>query len=463
MNFLGIGSGLDLSSMLTQLVQVASEPKIKQLGAKEVETRDSISGLGSLSSLLSKFQDASDALKDSTSYNQRTTNITQPSSGDVVSVTADTSSVTGSYDVTVEALAKGTKGYSSQINTDHTADLALTDTLTFSIPDGSKPNFAVNITPGMSLNGIRDAINNADDNFGVTANVVDGQLVYSSSITGSGADKQLKVEAATDARFNLELDASGVAIQGTSIQGARQAEITIDGITVNSDTNTFDTQISGLTIIASKEAPGEKAVVNVELDSDSVKSKITAFVDSYNSLRSGMNGLKGSFDDDNNFTPGKLNGDPILRNLESVLGSMITQTVAGAADNVNTLYSVGLDIDENGLLAIDSERLDNVLQNNYSDLDELFSGTNGLAYNISDQLDSYLGFTGIIKGKEDSYNEIIKDLETQYDAHTRYIESYQKTLKMQFSALDSTMAKLKSTMSFIGPQLQALAGIKYSG
>lgn len=460
MNFLGIGSGLDLSTMLTQLVQVASEPKIKQLGAKEVETRDSISGLGTLSSLLSKFKDASDALKDSSSYNQRTAGVIQPASGDVLSVTADSSSVTGYYDITVEALAKGTKGYTSQINTDHTASLSLTDTLTFSVPDGSESSFAVNITSSMSLNDIRDAINDASDNFGVTVNVVDGQLVYSSSITGKGVDKQLKVEAMTDSRFDLELDAAGVAIKGTAIQGAQQAEITVDGIVVNSNSNTFDSQISGLTIVAKREAPGELAALSVDLDVGSVKSKITAFSDAYNELRSGMNELKGYFDDDGEFVPGKLNGDPILRNLESVLGGMLTQVVSGASDTANTLYSVGLDITEDGLLSIDSTRLDSALTNSFSDLDELFSGTNGLAYNASDTLDNYLGFTGIIKGKEDSYNDIIKDLEAQYDAHAKYIESYQKTLKMQFAALDSTMAKLNSTMSFIGPQLQALSGNK---
>lgn len=462
MNFLGIGSGLDLSTMLTQLVQVASEPKVKQLGAKEAETRDSISGLGTLSSLLTKFQDAANKLKDPTGYNQRTVSLSQPSSGDVVAVSADSTAVAGIYDITVEALARGTKGYSNQVNTDHAADLGLTDTLTFSMPDGSSPSFSVSISPGMSLNGIRDAINSAEDNFGVSVNVIDGQLVYSSSVTGNGADKQLKVEAAADARFNLELDAAGTALQGSAIQGAQRAEITIDGISVMSDTNTFDTQVSGLSIVAMKESPSEKAKVDVALDTGSVKSNVKAFADAYNSLREGMNGLKGSFDDDGNFTPGKLNGDPILRNLESVLGSMLTQQVTGAAENFDTLYAIGLDISEDGMLSVDSSRLDSAIESNFDGLDELFSGTTGIAYIISDQLDNYLGFTGVIKNKEDSYKSLIDDIENQYDSHIRYIESYQKTLKQQFAALDSTMAKMNSIMSYVGPQLAALPGFSDS-
>lgn len=457
MNFLGIGSGLDLSTMLDSLVQVASQPKVQQLGEKEAETRNSISGLGTLSSLLSDFQDASDALKDSTLYNQRATSITQPSSGDVVSVEADTTAVTGSYDIEVKDLAQGTKGYTSQINTDHDADLGVTDTLTFSLPDTSSPDFSISITSDMSLNEIRDAINEADDNFGVSVNVVDGQLVYTSSVTGDAADKELKVDAATDNRFDFE-----AGVSGTTIQSAQQAEIVIDGITVNSDTNEFDGQVSGLTITALKESAGDVAEVDVTLDTDSVKTKIEEFAEAYNALREGMNTLKGSTDDDGNFTPGKLTGDPIIRNLESVLGNVLTQQVTGAASGVDTLYAVGLDIESDGTLSVDSDRLNDVLSDNFSDLDELFTGTDGLAYTLSDQLDSYLGFTGIIQGKEDSYNDILDDLEKQYEDHARYIEGYQKTLQQQFTALDSTVAQLNATMSYIGPQLAGLANISAS-
>lgn len=469
MNFLGIGSGLDLSTMLTQLVQVASEPKVKQLGAKEVEARDSISGLGTLSSLLSKFQDASDELKNASVYDQRKVSIAQPSSGDLFSVTADSSAVVGSYDIKVLDLAQGTKGFTNQISVNNTDTNILkdalnntiaSDTLTLSLADGS--NFSVAIDSSMSLDDIRDVINDASDNIGVTANVVDGKLVYNSTVTGDPATKQLKVLAGSDTRFNFELDGAGNVLQGNKIQSAQQAQLEIDGISVLNDSNVFSTQITGLTITALSENATDSAVLDISLDTDTVSSKVNDFASAYNALREGMNTLKGKYDEDGNFTPGKLNGDPLLRNLESMLGSMLTQQVSGAASGMDTLYSVGLDIQSDGTLSVDSDRLANSLDSNFSDFKSLFSGTTGLAYTLSEQLDSYLGFTGIIQGKEDSYNQIIDDLEAQYDAHTRYIESYQKTLKMQFSALDSTMAKLNSTMSYIGPQLAALANIKVS-
>lgn len=450
MNFLGIGSGLDLSTMLDGLVRVATEPKVQQLGQKEAEVRGSISGLGTLSSLLGDFKDAADDLKSSSLYNQRTAEVTQPSGGDVLTATADTDAVTGSYDVSVEALALGTKGYTTQINSDHTADLGKTDTLNFSVPDGSKTAFSISITADMSLEEIRDAVNSADDNFGVAVNVVDGRLVYESSVTGSAANKELQVSSTGgDADFNI----------ATYTQNAQQAHIKVDGIDVYGDDNVFDTEVSGLTITATKADPGVAATIDVGLDTASVKTKIEGFADAYNKLRSGMNELKGTFDDDGNFTPGQLSSDPIVRNLESVLGGLLTQQVSGAASGMDTLYAVGLDIQSDGTVAVDSSRLDSALANNFDDLDELFTGTNGLGTVTSDQLDGYLGFTGIIQGKEDSYNDIISDLEAQYEAHARYIENYQKTLQQQFTALDSTIAQLNATGTSLGAQLSALSNI----
>jgi flagellar hook-associated protein 2 len=455
MNFLGIGSGLELNTMLDSLVKVASEPKVKQLGAKEVEVKDSISGLGILSGLLSDFQDASDALKDSTVYNQRTATVTQPSDGDVLSVTADTDAVTGNFDISVEQLALGTEGYTTQINADHTAALAKTDTLTFAVPDGSKTAFNIAVDATMSLEDIRDAINSADDNFGVSANVVDGRLTYSSTVTGLAADKELQITSA-----NADTDFDIV----TYTQNAQQAQLKVDGIDVYGDDNVFDTEVSGLTITALKADPGANASIDVALDTASVESKVNSFASAYNALREGMNGLKGSFDEEDNFIPGKLTGDPILRNLESVLSQEITQIGAGVASGstLNTLYSIGLDIQEDGTLEVDSTRLSSALNDNFDEFDELFSGTEGIGTSISNQLDNYLGVTGIIQGKEDSYNDQLGDIESQYESHILYIENYQKTLKKQFVALDTTMARMNAVMSQIGPQLAALAGTKSS-
>ncbi|WP_086480835.1 flagellar filament capping protein FliD [Oceanospirillum sanctuarii] len=577
MNFLGIGSGLDLSTMLDGLVRVATEPKVNQLTRREIQIEDSISGLGILKSALSDFQSASDALKDSSLFTKMTPTLTQPASGDLIKVEAGDSAVASSYDIEVVSLAQGSKAtsfwrsekYQSDFFASTTTALSKAGDLTFTTGaattktitlDGSESleaikdkinadtdlkaagisakvvdgrleyfklgtsgtvaveasnanvgsfattgtnadmtlradstketglagrltfeadgkTFNVDIDPDetKSLDAVVAAINSADDNFGVTANIIDGKLVYQSSITGTGNNLIVTSSDGEDADGNVigeSANLSGLTTgAGNMVIGtaASDAEIKVDGVSITNDTNTFDAAVSGLTITALKQskdagtADAETASLTVGNSQSDVKSKIDAFASAYNKLREKMNELKGSTDEEGNFIAGKLSTDPILRNVESVLNNLITRQVDGADSELNTLYSIGLEIESDGTLATNSDRLNAALAGDMTDLQKLFAGegaasTAGLGDEISSQLDNFVSFTGIIKGKEDSFQEQMKDIEAQYEAHARYIESYEKTLKQQFTALDATMAKMNSIMQYIGPQLAALPG-----
>ncbi len=553
MNFLGIGSGLDLSTMLEGLVNVAAQPKVEQLGKREIQAEDSLSGLGILKSLMSDFQTAADDLKDASLFTTMTPTLTQPSSGDLIKVESDTNAVASSYDIEVVNLASGSKAtsdwrsvmYQSDSFTDTSAALGKSGTLSFQIDSGAAVDitvgagdslsdikdsiaalsgigaritdgrleyyaegtgealtvtsgdadmssfttagsmtekaasakdanlsgtlsfaadgktFDVSLTGDETLDDIVAAVNSADDNFGVIANVIDGRLVYQSSVTGTGND--LSVTGIT------ELATTG-DVSMTS--AASDAEIKVDGVSITNDSNEFDSAVAGLTITALKQSPGtgttdvETAGVTVGENTGDVKSKVQAFAGAYNKLRETMNELKGTVDEDGNYTAGKLSNDPIVRNVESVLNSMITQQVGGADQGMDTLYSIGLEIESDGTLATDSDRLDDALDN-LEGMQKLFAGagavsSDGIADLISEQVDSYVGITGIIKGQEDSFQEQLDDLEEQYEAHSRYIESYRETLQQQFTALDTSMARMNAIMAQIQPQLAALSGISSS-
>lgn len=553
MNFLGIGSGLDLSKMLDGLVEAAAKPKVEQLGKREIQAEDSLSGLGILKSLMSDFKTAADNLKDASLFTKMTPTLTQPSSGDLIKVESDTNAVASSYDIEVVALASGSKStsdwrsvkYQSDSYADTSSALGKSGTLSFQIDAGATVD--VSVGAGDSLNDIKDnidalsgigaritdgrleyyaegtgevltvtnddasldsfttagdmseradsakdanlsgtlsftadgktfevtltgdetlddivaAVNSSDDNFGVTANIIDGRLVYQSSVTGAGNDLSVTGIAKLATTGNMS---------STSL--ASDAEIKVDGVSITNDTNEFDSAVAGLTITALKQSPGtgtadvETAALTVGENTGDVKSKVEAFAKAYNKLRETMNELKGTVDEDNNYTAGKLSNDPIVRNVESVLNNLITKQVSGADQGLDTLYSIGLDIEEDGTLAIDSDRLDGAL-NNLEGMKKLLAGdgavsSDGLADLISDQVDTYVGITGIIKGQEDSVQAKLTDLEEQYEAHSRYIENYRSMLKQQFTALDASMARMNSIMAQIQPQLAALPGVASS-
>ncbi|WP_028302108.1 flagellar filament capping protein FliD [Oceanospirillum beijerinckii] len=478
---LGIGSGLDLNTMLDSLVRVASEPKVKQLGQKEVEAKDAVSGLGALKSLLSSFQSAADALKDTSEYSKRSATVTQPSSGEVLTATADESAVSGTYNIVVNDIAKGSRVSTAQIPGGH--DDALTfsgapdangvkDTLEFYIDgNASFTPFSIDLKDGMSLNDMASAISSHEDNFGVTATVIDGRLVYDSSVLGADNNLESKTSLLANVQFSVGKDLTGFTDSPASVvdagdvtlRVAQDASIEINGIPITKDSNDLGGVITGVSLTLTDSAPGEVSTVTVAQDTSSIKSKIEAYASAYNKLREGMNELKGNYDKDaEQFVYGKLSGDPIIRNIESVLGGILTQQVVGAASGADTLYAIGLEIESDGTLSVDSARLDDAVSENFDDLEKLFTGDNGIATLTSERMDAYLGFDGVIKGKEDSYNDILDDLEVQYEAHARYIEGYQATLMKQFTALDSTVSRLQGTMSQIAPQLAALSNISYS-
>lgn len=572
MNFLGIGSGLDLSTMLDGLVQVASESKVKPLARREIEVEDSISGLGMLKSSLSDLQSASDALKDSSLFDAMVPSITQPASGDIISVEVGDTAVSGSYDIQVQQLAGGSQvqaGWRSvKYQSDAVADVSNplsggVGRLSFSIDGGAAQDldftggeslsdiasaidgltgisasvvdgrleyyadgldeqlsvtssdggggsapvafdsfttagsmneqayssksvgsalagevltfgangesFSYTLDGNETLESLAVAINGAESNFGVTANVIDGRLVYKSSTTGDGNDLEVTGGSAALDSFSTTAFAGGAGAASVT-SNASSAIIIVDGITVTNESNTFDDAISGLTITAKSESVDnsgtlESAGLAISNNSSAISDRVNKFAASYNKLREQMNALQGEVNDDGDFVAGKLTNDPILRNIESVLNGLITKQVDGADEGLDTLYSVGLEIESDGTLNVDSDRLSSAVNNNFSGLKALFaSGASaeegGIADQISSQIDNYVGFTGIIKSQEDTFNEQKSDIEDQYESIQRYIDSYEETLKKQFTALDTTMAQMSATMSYVQSQLAGLSQIK---
>ncbi len=453
-NFLGVGSGLQLQSMLDQLVQVATEPKVNQLGAKEAQVNSHISGLGSINSALSDFQDSVEALKSTSLYGQRTATITQPSSGEVVSVTADTDAVPGNYDISIEKLAEGSRAQSTWQSADATAAEGNNGTLTFT---AGTSTFDVSITATDSLEDIISKINDNSDNFGVSATIVDGYLVYKSSTTG--AANNLAVTNNDASLDNYSTAATGVGPAGVAIASgdeAKDAEIIVDGITITNSTNTFENAVTGLTITAKTADPGQNASVAVAEDTASVSSAVSAMASAYNDVIEVLKKQSGSNDEDGNFVPGPMFGSSIVRQVESMMSNTMTSIVSSGTNGLNSMYSVGLDLQSDGTIKVDSGRLSDALNNNFSDFSALFTGDNGFATDFDSKLESYLEYGGIIDSQEESFQSELDSITDQYEDHIAYITSYKETLQKQFANLDSTIATLNATMSYVSGQLASL-------
>lgn len=453
-NFLGVGSGLELQSMMDQLVALATKPKVEQLGKQEAKVNSSISGLGEIKSVLSDLQSAADALKSSGVYNNRTATTTQPTGGDVISVTADSTATDGNYDISVEAMATGSRLQSTAQYADLTAAQSKSGVLSFGAGASS---FDITVDLTDSISDIKDKINSASDNFGVTATIVDGYLVYKSSVTGTG--NSLNVTNDNDSLDDLSTDAGGVGVAGVNVvDSATDAEIIVDGITITNSTNTFEGSVSGLSITALKADPGQTASTTVAMDTQSVASKVSNFALAYNDVIEKIQELHGSNDEEGNFVPGPMFGDPLIRQIESYLGGVVSSAVPGADSSLNSMYAVGFDLQDDGTISVDNDRLSAALTDNFELFDELFSGDGGFGTLVSVRLETYLEYGGIISTTEDGYQDSLDRIEEQYKKHIEYVTSYKETLQKQFSSLDATMATLQATMNYVQNQLAALNG-----
>lgn len=474
---LGVGSGLALEDLVTQLVAAERDPKLKQLNSQKSSLDVSLSALGKIRSALGSFQSSLDTLKSTDKLMQRAASVTHPDDLNPFSVTTSGSASAGNYDITVEALAKGTRAESVD-GTFADADAVVSTTagtLTFGA-DGN--SFDVDVTAGMTLSELREAINDKSDNFGVSANIINtgdpavgSKLVITSSITGDPATKELSIT-----NDNAELDSvSTVATGGGTVMGvtsSQQAHVTIDGVDAYSDSNTMENVIQNVSLELNSETNGTPANLDISTDKEAVKGYINDFIKNYNDLVSAIKEQTKagtlSADGESFSGGGPLNGNSMVRGLSDQLNSDIIGQVASADSSLNTLYALGISINDDGKLEISSsnafggptgeERLDDALTNNFDKIADLFAGTDGIAARMSSSLDSYTESKGLFDTQEEVYNSNLELITQKKQDLEQYISGYEETLRKRYSALDSTIAQMTSTSSFLFSQLASLPG-----
>lgn len=463
----GVGSGLDINSIVSGLVAAEGDAKTSLLARKSSTTQSEISAFGGLKSILSTFQSRSTILKSASTFEQNSAN-----SADATVYTATTSGsvAAGVYGIEVRDFAEAhkllTPGYTDEDT------VVGTGTLTISVGASS---FDVTIdSNNNTLAGIRSAINDATDNTGVSAtitNVDDGaggtetKLILSSDKTGVANAITITVDdddlADTDASglsaFYYDTADATTPEQLTQINAAIDAEIYIEGQKVLSASNTVVDAIQGVTLDLLKEDIGNVHDLTIASDTKAIKNNIELFVSNYNSTISYMNSVT-AFDADTG-SVGILLGDSTIRSLSNQIRTQINQTVTGISGAYTTLVDLGITSTSDGTLEIDDASLDNALSTNLGDVAELFSSTNGVATRIESTLIQYTQVEGILDSKTNGLNDTVNDINDDLEALDRSLTALEDRLFAQFSALDLLMTQLNSTSSFLTQQFDAIKKI----
>lgn len=447
----GIGSGLDVESLISQMVTLQKSPlKALQSTASSLDTQ--ISVYGKLKSLMSTLSDAAKDLAKKETW--QTTSAVSSSSSVTVSIT-DATALPGTSDVKVEALARGQSQASALLD----ASATFGGKLQLTVGKSNPVTTEVTIAPGSSMEDAVKAINAADT--GVTASVMtnaDGKqrLVLRSKNTGEEAAFSVSASGG-----DTNLDALATGATGTVIQKAQNAKIVLNGITVESASNEFKSVLPGLSISVSQvsETP---ASVTVKTDKEALKKSLQTFMDAYNALND-MLATSTKYDSESK-TAGTLQGDSTAVSMTNSLRTAVAGTVEDIG-GVNRLSELGIQIAKGGKMAfgtstVDKAKLEKALDNPDS-LKALFVGsgttgqgnTQGLAVRVQTLTKGMTDFEGTFDTKTNSLNAQKKSNTKAQERVGDQVTAFEARMRAQYTALDTKMASLSTLSAYMTQQV----------
>lgn len=446
-------SGLDINNLVSQLVAAEAAPLQQRITRHEVAVTTKISALGSLKGALSAFKSALEPLKNVEVFQARKATSADT---DYFTVTASSKATAGRYDVEVVQLAKAHQLGSAPFE-DGAAAAVGHGTLTISVGDES---FEVVIDEeNATLVDIRNAINSATDNKGVSAtllNTAEGtRLILTSKKTG--ADHAIQVTATGGDGGLAQLNPEGLTSL-MQLEPAQNAMIRIAEFPIESNTNVFEDVIDGVTITAKKSSEGEEIGLDVAFDSAGVQARIQKFVTEYNNLQAQLAKLGGYSAETK--TGGPMLGDALLRGVESELRRSLTQPVEGVGGSYRTLASVGITTSTTGALTLDSAKLTKALNEDPEAVAKLFGSEDGVAAKMFAQVERRLSSDGAIEGRNSSLKNELKGIEKDKEMTMVRLQQLESRYRKQFTALETLLAQMQATSSYLGQQLANLPKIR---
>ncbi|MDZ4074562.1 MAG: flagellar filament capping protein FliD [Hylemonella sp.] len=453
----GIGSGLDIKSIVSQLVSVEKQP-LNKLKLEATATQSKISAFGQIQSLVSALADAASALNSLTGWNGVFATSSDSAS---VSVSAIGGTQPTEFNVEVQSLAKAQATASMALLPVGGAIGAGTVRLEIgswsgaSFTAGSGTPVDLTISASDTVSDVASKINGA--NAGVTATVLTDasgeRLLLRGKNTGIGAGFRLSVTSDADGNVADALGLSRVVNGSTVTQAASDAAATINGIAVTSATNTFANAVSGVTFTAVKQTAGPVAIA-ITKDASAVQKKIEAFVKAYNDINGVLN--EAMKYDPATKAAGMLQGDAMTQSLQNALRSVV-QSSTTASSVFGRLSDVGVSVLRGGNLEINSVKLSSAMSN-MDELKKFFSSTGagaaqGIAGRFKALTSAMLSAAGFFKNNQDSLQRDL-DKNTKEQARVNdHAAKVEASLNRRYSALDTQMSSLNALNSYMTQQI----------
>ncbi len=460
----GIGSGLDVNSIITQLMAIERQPKEK-LASDATKIQSQISEVGKITSAISKLRELSSKLAGTTLWNQ-----TKASSANAsVGVATTSNALAANYSVEVSKLASSQSVIAGQVFASSSAavgtgtlniDLGTWTTSTSFTATGASTSTSIAVDSSDTVATLRDKINASG--IGVSASILTdangARLVMRSTSTGVDKAFKVSVSGGTGGLTTLAYETANDTTNTTSAtrtKTAANAEATVDGVAVTSATNTFADVLDGVTITANSVTTSA-VVVSVSSDSDSIKKMLQDFATAYSDLNKLI--ATGTRYDAASKKGGLLQGDSAVIGVQARMRSLLGAT-SSASSTYSRLSEAGFELQRDGSLSVNAKRLDSALAN-LSQLKALFvnnasnnSSGEGFGQQFYDTTFAMTSVGGTLTSRADGLSAKLRRNQQAQDAQDERLTRVQARLQKQYSALDAQLGSLNGLSSYVSAQV----------
>jgi flagellar hook-associated protein 2 len=449
----GIGSGLDISAIVSSLTANYGAAQTNQLNAQQTSLDAQVSAYGTFTSALDTLQSTLGSLQSASQLAGFDATVADPK---IASATTSSDAVAGQYSLQVTNLATAASLTSQPISS--ASSTVGTGTLTIAV-GGATTSINIDTTDN-TLAGIASAINSAANNPGVTASIIttsDGaRLVLSGTTTGATNAITVTQSGGDGGLSSLVYDPADGVTNMTQTQAAQDASFSINGFAATSPSNVVSGAITGVTInLLGASAANTPTSLTITPDTSGAQTSINAFVSALNGVLSSIQSLT-SYDPTTQ-TAGVLNGNATLQSFQNQLENILDQVNSGGAGAINSLSDLGITADANGSFDSNATTLGNALSANLSSVANLLGGTNGIATKLHSLISSYIQPGGLLASINQGLQTSLTNVANQQTQLTAELAIYSATLTSQYNAMDTAIASLKETQTYLNAEFNPQA------
>ncbi len=427
-------SGIDVTSAVSSILY-ADESGMRQLQTQQATLATHTAAINQLQTETSSLSDSLNNLSNLIGPLSSVSAISSNASVATASAAAGTPSA--NYSVEVDNLATTAMAYSNEVLSRSTplgtGSVVITEGGNqTSIPTGSGVD---------TLDQLVSAINS--QSLGVTASV----------ITDSAGARLSLVSSTSGAASSFSVSSSG-SLSFNQTAGT-DANLKVNGVPIQSASNTVTGGISGLTLNLQSVSPaGTTVTIGVSADTSSITTAVSSFVTAYNALIGDVNSQFAY--NAGTQTAGTLAGDSTIEGLQSALLSATNYSYTGTGA-VSSLAQLGVSTNSDGTLTLNAATLGSAIANNPTGVTQFFQGTalNGFADTLNAALTTYTDPSqGAFTVELNSISSETKDLGDQISSDTTYFASQSTTLTARYNQIDIELQQLPSKLK----QIDALLG-----